>query len=265
MKLLTKHLMKGMARTARPHLKALGLLRTSKVFHRSALVWDPADERVLVLAPHMDDETLGCGGALALHASRGATIKIVFLTDGAAEGALTAEARRERHDVRRAEGREATRVLGVEDVEFHDAPDGALASWPQSAVRLRGILESFRPQIVYLPHFVEEHPDHRATSAVLAAACEGLAANFQCLGYEVWTPLFPNCLVNIDDVVERKRQAIERYPSQLADADYAHTVMGLAAYRSAAMQGGTCRFAEAFCSLPVDEYLREYRRWGVDR
>src|SRR5208283_1519588 len=85
---LSKLLLKSFSRAARPYLKTYGLLQTAKVFNRSALVWEPAAESVLVLAPHMDDEVIGCGGTLAKHAARGASITVAFLTDGAAGGTV---------------------------------------------------------------------------------------------------------------------------------------------------------------------------------
>ena len=70
MNALTKVMLKRLSRAARPYLKSSGLLQVSGVYNRSALVWEPGAERVVVLAPHMDDETIGCGGTLALHAQR---------------------------------------------------------------------------------------------------------------------------------------------------------------------------------------------------
>jgi N-acetylglucosamine malate deacetylase 1 len=253
-------LLKTFSRAARPYLRSHGLLKTAKVFNRSALVWEPGAERVVVLAPHMDDEIIGCGGTLARHAARGALITVVFLTDGAGGGTPEAsDPAASLTAVRKREAQRALSVLGIDRLEFLDAPDGALASaGAYLTERLRAILQAGRFDLAYLPFFLEEHPDHRAASRVLLDAARGGEFALECMGYEVWTPLFPNCLVNIDTTVERKREALSHYRSQLAEADYAHTQLGLNSYRSAAFLGGTCRYAEAFCALPLDQYRELY-------
>jgi LmbE family N-acetylglucosaminyl deacetylase len=255
MRSLSKLFLKNFSRAARPYLKSYGLLQTAKVFNRSALVWEPQAETVLVLAPHMDDETIGCGGTLAKHAARGASITVAFLTDGGAGGSAAADpSGSSLTATRKKEAQQALSVLGVRHLEFLDAPDGHLKSTPPLAEKLRAILLGGRFELVYLPFFLEEHPDHRAASQILLDATYGAGLHPQCLGYEVWTALFPNCLVNIDETAQLKREALSHYRSQLAEADYAHTQFGLNAYRSAAFLGGSCRFAEAFCALSLDEY-----------
>jgi LmbE family N-acetylglucosaminyl deacetylase len=251
MRSLSKFLLKTFSRAARPYLKSYGLLQTAKVFNRSALVWEPGAESVLVLAPHMDDEVIGCGGTLAQHIARGASVTVAYLTDGAGGG--VAEPGTTLHATRKREAQLALSALGIVHCHFLDAPDGHLMSTPL-ADKLRAILLDGRYDLVYLPFFLEEHPDHRAASALLLDAAQGTGLAPQCLGYEIWTPLFPNCLVNIDATVEAKLGALKHYRSQLAESDYAHTQLGLNAYRSAAFLGGTCRHAEAFCSLPLERY-----------
>lgn len=263
MKPLSKTLLRFFSRAAGPYLRTAGLLQTAKVFNRSTLVWEPADEKVLVLAPHMDDEVIGCGGTLAKHAARGADITVVFLTDGGA-GAAVQGARGSSTaltETRTAEAQGAMAALGIRHSMFLGAEDGHLKSTAALAAKLRTVLTENRFDLVYLPFFLEEHPDHRATSALLLDAADTTGLNPQCLAYEVWTPLFPNCLVNIDETLERKRSALEHYRSQLADVDYAHTQFGLNAYRSAAFLGGRCRYAEAFCSLPLDRYRALHDAW----
>jgi LmbE family N-acetylglucosaminyl deacetylase len=263
---LSKLLLRRFSNAARPYLKSYGLLQTTKVFNRSALVWEPAAEKVVVLAPHMDDETIGCGGTLALHAARGADVTVIFLTDGRHGGTPTAEQQQRGLsivDIRRDEARAALAEIGIRKMEFLDAEDGRLGADPQTALQLRELLLRTQPDIVYLPYFLEQHEDHTAASPLLRQAVEGTRLDFQCHSYEVWTPLFPNCFVRIDDTVELKRRALLKYESQLAGMDYLHTSLGLSAYRSNAILDGNCRFVEAFCVHSLRQYLQYYASFAL--
>jgi N-acetylglucosamine malate deacetylase 1 len=257
---MTRILLRALGRTARPYLRAQGLLRVTKIFNKSALEWQPANERVMELAPHMDDEVIGCGGTLARHVASGAEVTVVFLTDGrrggkADAGQSTVSATRKR------EAQLALRELGITRIVFLDGEDGRLGATPVLGKALRAALAEARPQILYLPFFLEEHPDHRAASALLADAVSGTGLTFRCHGYEVWTPLFPNCFVRIDAAVEAKRRALGHYQSQLAEADYLHTGLGLNAYRSSALLE-SCRYAEAFYAVALPQYLELLRSYG---
>jgi LmbE family N-acetylglucosaminyl deacetylase len=266
MKKLTKFLLRRLGQSARPYLQSHGLLRTSKVFNASALVWEPGAERVLVVAPHMDDETIGCGGAIAQHVKAGGSVHVVFLTDGRHGSSklqnLSGEARRNAEiklvETRKQEARRALDKLGVRSVTFLDVEDGTLGADKSAAGRLREILEAERPEIVYVPSYLEQHPDHFAASRVLVEALRDSPLQLQCMGYEVWTPLFPNCLVKIDDVVELKKSALSEYRSQLADQDYVHVALALNAYRSAGFADHYGRYAEAYFAMPVADYRRMF-------
>jgi N-acetylglucosamine malate deacetylase 1 len=267
MKSLTRLALRTLSRVARPYLQSYGLLRVKKIFNKSALQWHPSNETVLVLAPHMDDEVIGCGGTLALHLAAGARVSVVFLTDGQRGG--PAEGAASPADVvatRKQEAQRALQELGISQVQYLGGEDGNLtAATDTLAASLREVLTSTAPDIVYLPFFLEEHPDHRAASALLAAAVQGAGLAFRCHGYEVWTPLFPNCLVAIDATIDAKRRALVHYQSQLAEADYLHTSLGLNAYRSSILHEGTCRYAEAFCAVSLEEYLDLFRSYGASK
>jgi N-acetylglucosamine malate deacetylase 1 len=266
MKSLTKLMLRTLSRLARPYLQSYGLLRVKKIFNKSALQWHPANETVLVLAPHMDDEVIGCGGTLALHLAAGARVSVVFLTDGQRGG--PAEGASSQADViatRKQESQRALQELGIAPAQYLGGEDGNLAATDTLAAALREVLQRTAPDIVYLPFFLEEHPDHRAASALLAAAVQGTQLSFRCHGYEVWTPLFPNCLVAIDATIDAKRRALGHYQSQLAEADYLHTSLGLNAYRSSILHEGSCRYAEAFCAVSLQEYLDLFRSYGASK
>ncbi len=268
MNTLTKALLKRLSHAARPYLQSSGLLQVSGVYNRSAMVWQPGAEKVVVLAPHMDDETIGCGGTLALHAQRGARITVVFLTDGRNGSTeinmLYGEERERRQkefvELRTTEARAALQRLGVNRMICLDAEDGALDKCEWAAEQLREVLLKQQPELVYLPFYLEEHPDHRATSRVLLDATAGTSLEFQCMGYEVWTPLFPNCLVRIDATVEVKKQALREYASQLKQCDYLHASIGLNAHRSAGLINapGSAGYAEAFHAVPLSQYRERF-------
>ena len=80
-----------------------------------------------MLAPHPDDETLGCGGAIALHCQAGDAVKVVFITDGSKGGSYPSVGQESCKRIRRDEGTQACKVLGVEDYDFWEFEDRSLA------------------------------------------------------------------------------------------------------------------------------------------
>ncbi len=174
----------------------------------------PADlpRRVLVFAPHADDEIFGCGGMLALHAARGDEVRVVILTDGAAGDPDGHE--RDLARVRREESRAAANVLGLGEPRFLGLPDGGLSEVPDLVQRLTAELEDFAPELVYGPSPQEMHPDHRAASrALLGALCAG--PRRRVLLYGINAQVTAGALFDTTAVWELKRRAIECFESQL--------------------------------------------------
>jgi LmbE family N-acetylglucosaminyl deacetylase len=248
---------------------------TSALWTEAQIVPPPLDRppgtRVLVLAPHMDDETLGCGGSLHRHVTAGEAVTIVYMTDGRkGDPALNARplppAEREHLEdalaaVRREEARQAAAVLGVRDLRFLENRDQELRVTPHTRRQVRELLEDLRPDLVYVPFPTDHHPDHRATNRILLAAlavCRGIAPPL-CCGYEVWAPIEPNCLVDITPVADVKQRALAQFQSQMATIDYSRCIMGLHAYRSMVHLHGR-GFVEAFVLLPAAAYRRAASR-----
>ena len=204
-------------------------------------------EVVLVVAPHPDDESIGCGGTICLHRRRGERVHVVFLTSGerGVEGVSLEVAR----SIREAEAAQALDVLGVERMDFLRLPDGGLAAATEPGARLlRELLQREPPGVIYLPHPGEAHPDHEAALPLVRAAL-GRAHARQPLpelrAYEVWTPLgaygWPE---DISAVMARKLQAVRCYRSQLRAFRYDRAVRGLNQYRGCL--AARCRYAEVF-------------------
>ncbi len=121
----------------------------------------------LVLAPHFDDEVLGCGGLVAQLTAAGAVVRVLFLTDGG--GGREAVADREGYRRRRREeALAALAVLGVAGCDYLDLPDGALEQHlEQAASGIRRALLSQRPELLLCPSPLEVTADHRAAFAAL--------------------------------------------------------------------------------------------------
>ena len=199
---------------------------------------------VVVIAPHPDDEAIGCGGTICLHVDRGDRVVTVFLSSG--ELALKHLPREEAWRVREGEALDAARVLGTAPPVFLRCPDWFLGdAIADAASGLRPVLERERPDAVYLPHPREWHPDHQAASAVLRTAMHQDIPAPTVLAYEVWTPLSAyDHVEDISAVMERKLRAARCHASQLGHYRYDRAFEGLNQYRGAL--AARCRYAEVF-------------------
>ncbi len=124
----------------------------------------------LVLAPHHDDEVLGCGGLVAELTDAGAAVRVLFLSDGGGDGGGDAagEARQEYAAARRAEARAAAKVLGIAGVDELGLPDGRLEQHLEAiAAGIRRALLSLRPELLLVTSPLESSADHRAAFAAV--------------------------------------------------------------------------------------------------
>jgi LmbE family N-acetylglucosaminyl deacetylase len=208
----------------------------------------PPAGRVVVVAPHPDDETFGCGGTLALHRAQGDPVRVIFLTDGAA-GDPEGHYPPDRYvALRQAEARRAGAALGVTDLDFWALPDGKLSAVPDLEERLAAALDGDAPDLLYYPSAEEVHPDHWAAAAAVEALHRAGRLRSSAYAYEVWAPLRPTHLVDIGPVLERKRTAMGAYSSQLRYHDYRPKILGLNAYRALLLSTAPGH-AEAFRQL----------------
>lgn len=189
----------------------------------------PAQGNALVLAPHPDDESIGCAGAMLAHARRGEHVAVVVATDGG--GLVPHDMTREAYvAVRQAECRAACDVLGCEAPQFWPHRDRELV--PDEAL-IGAIGESMAQcgaKVVYAPSPWEVHPDHRALC--LAAFRATARAEATLVFYEVGVAMVPNRLLDMSGDLPRKLEAVRCYTSQLAQQHYDRHVEGLNTFRA---------------------------------
>jgi len=215
----------------------------------------------------------GCGGTLAKAAAGGGDVTVVFMTDGRKGYAAAARAGRAPAEIaawetrlsatRKEESRQAAKILGYRDALHLDLPDGALACTTAAVERVATALRSLQPDAVFLPFLTDIHHDHWLTNAIFAEAARAaaLGRDVACWGYEVWTPVPANAVVDVTDVFEQKSRAMDVFTSQ-TEYEYQRAIVALNGYRSFFTTRGA-GFAEAFYVAPLPIYLGLYRAVAV--
>ena len=183
-------------------------------------------KRVLVVAPHPDDETLGVGGTIAKYSAQGDEVFVLMVS-----GHLPPIYSRKAYEETVSEAYSAFNVLGVEKSEFLEIPATMIGDQPLHEVnaRISKVVNDFNPHIVLCP-YPDRHIDHRLVfdSVMVATRPVGVGKDIEIIAaYETlsethWNaphiePNFtPNWVVDISDHISKKLNALECYKSQIS-------------------------------------------------
>jgi len=205
---------------------------------------DPDSGRVLVLAPHIDDDVIGAGGCLGRHVELGNDVAALYFADCTPE--------------RIREAKEAAQVIGFKILDFLPHEGKSLAGRQGIDETLSSIITDYGPEIVYLPSLLDRHNDHLAVNHSLARLYEKSGYTFTVYAYEVWTAIIPNLVVDISGTVEKKKEALTKYSSQLFSHDWIEAAISLNRYRG--VTSGAGLFAEAFMRYSMGEYYELWKK-----
>ena len=187
-------------------------------------------DRILVLAPHPDDETLGCGGTIALYAGMGKEVCVAVISKGEAVNVQADDV----VDLRRKETQRAAEILKIKQVVFMDFPDTGLDTWYDEVKHgIMDVIQTFKPDIVFSPSPMDVHNDHVVVSKITMSLLKEFSS-FKVAFYEIYCPIRYNCIVDIADVIEIKKKAVMCYHYSLLEKpeDMLFAIEGLNAYRS---------------------------------
>lgn len=177
-------------------------------------------DRVLVLAAHPDDELLGCGGTVALHASRGDHVTAVIVCEGESLRYGTGTVSLREDAIR------ASRVLGVEDVRQLALPDQGLDRLPLTSLitPLEAIVREVKPRVIYCQFGGDINRDHELLfKAILVATrptepyIEGIYA-FDTASSTEWAypnTFTPDTWIDIASTLDTKLRAMACYTSEV--------------------------------------------------
>lgn len=192
-------------------------------------------DRILVVAPHPDDESIGCGGFLSLYHE---CCDVLLVTDGYREEKKNKEISK----IRVQEFIEAMEYLGIDNRYFLHIQEQCIR---ENFKRFLEIDYS-KYRYIFVPNRYEIHKDHADVYFAIKKTIKQKKCKAEIIEYEVWTTLrFPNVKIDISSVLEKKKEVILKHKSQINDLDYVGMIIGLNAYRG---KGHGCDYAEMFYS-----------------
>ena len=183
------------------------------------------NKRILVVAPHPDDETLGVGGTIKKFSENGSEIFVLIVS-----GHLPPLYSKKEYDKTVDEAYAAFKYLGVKKSEFLEIPATMIGSQPVHEVNklISDVVKKFNPHMVFCP-YPDRHIDHRTVfdSVMVATRPVGvgldieIVATYETLSETHWNaphiePNFtPNWVVDISSQIQTKLKALNCYASQI--------------------------------------------------
>jgi LmbE family N-acetylglucosaminyl deacetylase len=184
----------------------------------------------IVIAPHPDDETLGCGSFVARARTLGQCVHLLIVTDGGASPTGMHVSKADLVKLRRDETKNAAEVLGVDsaNIIFLEVPDGeATAHMAPIAAALRELIELVSPKIIFSSYGIDRHRDHRAVANALEDLYRNGNITCRVLEYPIWFWLNGGIALLFDPkrlrflrrvqsraFVKTKRRALQAHSSQ---------------------------------------------------
>lgn len=241
-----------------------GFLAAGRLRRSRARAWSSTGtERVVVVAPHPDDEAIACSGTILRHVRSGDEVVVVIATDGRlSRAAATPD---EVAELRRNEATQAARRLGVDRLEWLGLREG---TWKIEDLRARlgAVLERVAPTIVYAPSRVDFHPEHFAVAHAIGRALDSVpaAAEARVRVYQVQVPLtriLTNLVADVSEVGASSAAALRAYESQYGSIESVHR-----RGRYGALVHRTAVPVEEFWELTAKQYVGLHRasssEWG---
>ncbi|MBO8164297.1 MAG: PIG-L family deacetylase [Brevibacillus sp.] len=214
-------------------------------------------KKILVVAPHPDDETLGCGGTILKHKHQGDQIHWLIVTGMKKEYGYSLDQIQKRKN----EIREVADAYSFSSVHLLEYPPAQLDSMPLHELiqRIHAVFEEIQPEVLYLPYPGDAHTDHRVVFEAAIACAKWFRNPYvkRVLVYETLSEtdfsiqpdrqrFHPNYYVDITPFLESKIQIMRVYASEMSDFPFPRSeqaIRGLSYVRGAA---SGCIAAEAF-------------------
>lgn len=224
-----------------------------------------SDARVLILAPHQDDEILGCGCFIQQSLQLGNQVKCVFLTDGSKSFSEKIDDELTLVETRKAEAIKVAESLNMEVPEFLDREDGSLDHEDvEAANKIATIIEEYGPNVILFPYFLDGHKDHSAVSGILVKALKKVKNHetIKLYAYEINSPISVYGITHYVDCTcyaKGKMDSLKLYQSQTMSFESTLLMNKLNGIITDTAGG-----AELFREIDIVTYEKAYEKYNKD-
>ena len=182
-------------------------------------------DKILVVAPHADDESIGCGGLLSLY---GKQCDLLLVTDGRKGHVSNKYSDEELIKIRKQEFIEAANLAHVHKCFFLDIEDTKTLENKQTIYKFN--IKDY--DYIFVPNRYENQVDHSCLLKIFTKMKKIQHSKAKLFEYEVWTPMqSPTWYLDISSVIENKKKMIAVHKSQISDCDFVSHGIGLSSYR----------------------------------
>lgn len=214
------------------------------------------NQSVLVIAPHHDDEIIGCGGTILALKEKGWNIFVQHVFNGSS--GIPTYSPEESAKLRTEEAENSAKQGGYKILPNLGQQDRTSNDATEIMLKLVPVFRKVNPDIVFVPHDEEQDYEHRivaqagweaswlsTTSSFLSLGEKPSSPVDLYLGYEVWRPIqLVGAYFDISSFVEKKKELLMAFASQMQSTSWVQGSIGLNAYRGTMLQGKG--FVEAF-------------------
>lgn len=204
--------------------------------------------KVLIIAPHPDDEVIGCGGTIVKHVSSGDRVYLLVMTQ-----VYAPEWKNEEIEMRKQEAIRAAAVLGITEVYFAGFPTCKINTVPTIALVnvISKYIRKIMPEMIYLPPRNDPNVDHTRICQAGIAAAKNAPFIRKIISYEVPTVfrydgMKTNLYIDISDHFKKKIRAMKEYKSELIRFPHPRSIKGLTILASERGLAIGAKRAEAF-------------------
>ncbi len=206
----------------------------------------PNASRILVIAPHPDDDILGAGGTLINAKENGADIHILYVTNG----------NKTQADAIKKETLVVCEKLGVTPHFLNCSAREIPLDDPTVNRKFEHLFNELNPEAVFISFLLDDHDDHRRVNHLMRNIFKNRTVpNLEVWAYQIYSSIIPNVAVDITAHIERKKELIDIWRSVSRFNDLAHYMLGINAANCRYIIADNPVWVEVFFVVPFDEYL----------